>query len=655
VAKSEVRIGALAFCLMAGCAAMVAQAGYLQLVRGGELAAKAKSQRTVKRELEPHRGTLYDRNEIPLALSFERYHLGVNPARVRKQQPDSILRIVRADLGISTKRLKDAFASGRYFYSHGPYSASQVERLRAFRAVELVSTYRRSYPLGALARPLIGSVPVDSGVELTGLERFLDSLLRGDPGEAVLLRAADRREYESPGRVLRRPVAGHDVYLTIDRELQEIAEAALQAAFAELEPDRGDIVFLDPRSGEVLAAASRVGAGRDSSGVAAATFFWNYFEPGSTAKPFTAAALLELDKVSDGDTVSGDGGEWWPEGRQRPIRDDHPQKGPITLQRAVEVSSNVGMAKFASRLSPVEHYDALRRFGFGTPTGIEFTAERGGVLPRPARWRTGQQGPSVAMGYAFEVTPIQLAAAYGAIANDGLLMQPSLVREIRDGRGRTIYRHEPTVVRRAVSREVAAKLRRYLALATGDSGTGRKGQVVGGVLGKTGTARLVVGSRYANRYAASFAAIYPAEQPQLVVVVRIENPKSAEYYGGQIAAPITAKMLRQAIAAERAPIDRGTLAERAAPTPRASPDPEGPNRPAVVVPWPIPREAGGLAPAAEVPNVVGKSVREAAYLLHRRGFRVRLEGGGLVETSRPAAGVTLTTGRTVTIVARERR
>ncbi|MEZ4585645.1 MAG: penicillin-binding transpeptidase domain-containing protein [Gemmatimonadales bacterium] len=411
MAKAEVRIGALAFCLLAGCAAMLGRAGYLQLVEGAELAAKAKAQRTVRRELEPHRGTLYDRHEVPLALSFERYHLGVNPDRAGKAQRDTILRFVRADLGISTKRLDQAFDAGRYFYTHGPYSASQVERLRRFRAVELVSTYRRSYPLGALARPLIGSIPVDSGVELTGLERFLDPLLRGEPGEAVLLRAADRREYESPGRVLRRPVAGHDVFLTIDRELQEIAEAALVEAFAELDPDRGDIVFLDPRSGELLAAASRVGAGRDSSGVAAATFFWNYFEPGSTAKPFTAAALLELEKVNDRDTVSGEDGEWWPEGRQRPIRDDHPQKGPITLQRAVEVSSNVGMAKFASRLSPVEHYDVLRRFGFGTPTGIEYTAERGGVLPRPAGWRKGQQGFQRGDGYAFEVTPIQLAAA----------------------------------------------------------------------------------------------------------------------------------------------------------------------------------------------------------------------------------------------------
>jgi cell division protein FtsI (penicillin-binding protein 3) len=318
------------------------------------------------------------------------------------------------------------------------------------------------------------------------------------------------------------------------------------------------------------------------------------------------------------------------------------------------VSSNIGITKFASRLQPDEHFDALRAFGFGTPTGVEFPGEVPGGLPLPHGWRKGQQGPSVAMGYAFQVTPIQLAAAYGAIANDGLLLAPTIIKEIRDPSGLLVFRHEPLVVRRAVSPEVAADLRGFLALSAADSGTGGRAQVKGRVLGKTGTARLVENRRYTREYAASFAGIFPAKDPQLVVVVRVEKPKG-QYYGGFVAAPLVGQMLTQALAARRTALDRTRLADEQIARPKPLAAAQLPEAARTWVPVPLARPAAGRATPRVVPNVIGWSPRSAALALHRRGFRVRLDGTGLVIRSEPAGGDSLSDGRTVTIYAARER
>jgi cell division protein FtsI (penicillin-binding protein 3) len=263
----------------------------------------------------------------------------------------------------------------------------------------------------------------------------------------------------------------------------------------------------------------------------------------------------------------------------------------------------------------------------------------------------GEQGPSIAMGYAFQVTPLQLAAAYAAIANDGILLMPSVVREVRGPDGEVLYRHQPTVVRRVISTEVAARLRGFLALSASDTGTGGRAQVKGGVLGKTGTARLVENRRYVDRRAASFAGIFPARDPQLVVTVRVEDPKGA-YYGGLVAAPMVGRMLRQALAARRTALDRVRLADEriAATRPNVSAPEERRERSHVAIPiGPEPPRARTLA---LVPDVVGRSVRAAAAALHRRGFRVKLDGtGGVVTATIPAQGDSLALGKTVTVSA----
>jgi membrane peptidoglycan carboxypeptidase len=259
---------------------------------------------------------------------------------------------------------------------------------------------------------------------------------------------------------------------------------------------------------------------------------------------------------------------------------------------------------------------------------------------------------SVAMGYEFGVTPVQLAAAYGAIAHDGLLLTPTLVREIRNPAGELLYRHEPEPVRQVVTPPVAARLREFLKGAMGEGGTGREGQLVNyTLLGKTGTAVRFEGGRYVQgEYTASFAALFPADDPRLVVIVKIDNPKG-NYYGGLTAAPVTRTMLQQALASRRVAIDRSRLAEPDSATlrtPRARVPPAGMSR--IVLTWPYYSTESTLKPLA-VPQVAGRPVREAALALHRRGFRVALHGLGRVSRTLPAGGETAKPGTAVSVWA----
>jgi cell division protein FtsI (penicillin-binding protein 3) len=627
MARPIARIVALQVALGAALLLLVGRAGYLQLVKGGEFARRAKAQRTVTRELPARRGSIYDRNGRPLAIS---------------EPVTTLLRYFRPGSPVL------------YPYFHGPFKEAAIAPLKGMRGVRFETLYSRGYPSGRLAVPVIGAISVEEKRGQSGLERSLDSVLAGRPGETIDLRTSGGRQFESPDRLVREPVPGHDVVLTLDAELQEIAENALAKAIREHRADGGDVVFLDPRTGELLALASLTAAGPATS----ATVFTSPFEPGSTVKPFTAAALLTLARVGARETVSGENGKWTyvTRGRAtRTIEDTHAESEPMTLKRVIQVSSNIGIAKFSRKLRWEEHYDMLRRFGFGAPTGVEYPSEATGSLDRPHTWRPGYAAESIAMGYQIAMTPVQLAAAYGVFANDGILLAPTLVREIRSIDRRTLYRSEPEVVRRVIPSTVAAAIRDFLAEAAGAAGTGSQAQVLGGILGKTGTARQADNGVYAGRYRASFVAIYPAREPQVVIVVTLDNPHGA-YFGGQTAAPVTASMLQQVLSSRRSVIDRSAIASSVpgAGARRGGTGESAPadlNDAAAAVRLPI-ADAPARTTFAPVPEVAGTAVRGAVFAVHRRGFRARVEGTGrIVVRSIPAAGDSLPLGKTVVLYA----
>ena len=653
MARPSARIAAIQLGFLVAVVAILGRAAQLQIVEGERWKREAERKRTERVVLPARRGALYDRNGVPLAITQEFYHVGIAPNELEDR--GTAFRLVVRSLGVSAPALDREFRSRKpWIYLHGPFNATQVHPLRRVKGIHLTGNYQRFYPARDLARPIIGGLSGDRPTGAAGLELSLDAVLTGRPGEAVLLKDRAGRRYDSPARQTREPVAGNDVVLTLDAELQEIAERGLDDALAATGARGGDVVFLDPRTGELLALASRQASGGTAP---RASTFTDPFEPGSTAKLFTAAALLMRGRVDSTDAVFGEGGVWHMpvtrSGRTRRISDTHAAKGNLTLAQAIQVSSNIAMAKFASRLTPEEQFETLRDFGFGTPTGAEFPSESRGRLARPDRWQPMYTRASLAMGYEFGVTPVQLAAAYGAIANDGVLLWPTLVREVRGPDGEVIYRHQPEPVRRVVTPEIAGRLREFLRGAAGEEGTGGGAQLANyTVLGKTGTAIRFEDGRYVpGRYTASFAALFPAEHPQLVVIVKLDDPRGS-YYGGLTAAPVTRTMLEQALASHRIAINRARLAARDSaahpvtpPTTRSAAD-----QPAVTIGWPYQAQDSTPGPRP-VPNLQGRSVREAALALHRRGFRMRLQGMGRVTRTAPAPGQLVPPGSSVTVWA----
>jgi cell division protein FtsI (penicillin-binding protein 3) len=383
------------------------------------------------------------------------------------------------------------------------------------------------------------------------------------------------------------------------------------------------------------------------------------FEPGSTIKPLVAAALLQGGFVHPGDRVDGFGGTWTVFGRT--INDVHKAEGKLSLRDVIRTSSNIGIAQFAQRFTPRQQYEALRDFGFGTPTGLPFPTEASGTLRAPKAW-SKMSPASLAMGYEVAVTPLQLATAYAAIANGGELLEPALVREIRDADGSVLYRHSRRVVRRVMSDTVAATVRSMLGEAV-EKGTGLQADLTNfAVAGKTGTARLNAGGGYAlGKYYASFIGLFPANDPQYVILVKLDDPVKG--YGAVTAAPVTRAVLQAALAARDAALDRGALAStslRRSPASAAASVPtidstvtradsvEASGPVVVALDAPVsgaPRSTGTVA----VPDVRGMALRTAVAALHSAGLRVQLAPGASLATI-PAAGARVQRGAVVRLV-----
>jgi cell division protein FtsI (penicillin-binding protein 3) len=620
--------------------AVVGRAAHLQLIEGSEWRRKAAAQQTTRVALPARRGTLYDRNGVELALSQETYGVGVAPRDL--DDPRAAAALLAKATDRARAEIAAALESGRVWLEWGgPFRWEAVAPLRDLRGVHLARRLERSYPRPDLAAHLIGRVDQRFRGS-SGLERAFDSLLAGRAGSAVMLRDERGRLYPSPSRPAADPIDGADVVLTLDAELQEIAERALAQAVADAKASGGDVIILQPRTGEILAIASvRMGSG----GVVGV--IGDPYEPGSTAKPFTAAALLQLGKAGPQDSVFAEHGTWV--NGSRTIHDTH-QSGMLSLVDVIRLSSNIGIAKFSERLTPIQEYEALRDFGFGTPTGIEFAGEASGTLRRPSQW-TNTSAASVAMGYELAVTPLQLASAYAVFANGGLLIEPTLVREVRDRGGAVRWTHRPRPVRRVIGKSVADQMQRILNDVV-EEGTGKRAALgTYRMAGKTGTVRRNIRGHYEEgRYTASFVGLFPYGDPQLILLVKIDDPVG-DYFGGTRAAPVTRTILEAALATPAVALDRGRLSRRPSSRPDQAPLQVGSAPRAVAtVAWPMPRESPSAAPAPRlVPDVRGQSLRAAARMLHRAGFHVRVNGWGTVTGSSPAAGASAAPGATVVI------
>ncbi|HEX5438765.1 MAG TPA: penicillin-binding transpeptidase domain-containing protein [Gemmatimonadaceae bacterium] len=649
--------------------ALVARAAQVQLVQGDVWAQRAHRQHFAVDDLPAPRGEILDANGTPLAESREMVRVSVAPRELRNRTATAH---ALAALGVAPRWIARATDTHRAWVTlPGDFMPGAASTLGKMDGVYLATTLQRVYTLRQATRRLVGRVNA-TGEPLYGMELVLDSLLRGQAGRATRERDPRGMRFALPGDAYVAPVPGDAVVLTINQALQEISQRALDDAVTHTGADGGDIVILDPTTGEIRALVSSRSDPR-SAGLPALT---QPFEPGSVMKPFMAAALLALGKARPSDTVNTEGGTYTVAGR---TIHDVERTTSLSLRDVIRYSSNIGIAKFASRLSPREEYEALRDFGFGMPTGVLYPAESGGILRPPSEW-SAQSPASLAMGYEISVTPLQLVTAYAAFANGGELVQPALIKEVRSPDGTVRYQHTRRVVRRVVSPQIARTMRGILEGVV-EEGTGKQAALGSYVVaGKTGTARRAVPGHGYERghYTATFVGLFPADHPQYVILVTLQNPSNGSFYAGATAAPILKLVLESAIAARDAALNRGELAASASfaeavsgATTRASA--QGPSAPAtasatsdttsrhpIAVPPVIAPErsytvtlpmrkptAPPVRAAHAVPSVQGLTLRQAVQALHQAGFRVRLTGLGAPASTVPVAGAVIPAGSLV--------
>jgi len=685
-----VQAGFLIFAL-----ALVGRAVKVQLLDRDLWRQKARAQQMASKPLPAPRGTILDANGIVLVESRQLVKITIAPNQVvatLRRKGDGIERMATltralALAGVSQELIaKVRDTSRKWVEIPGRYLATDVSNITSLYGVNSTPALERVPPANDGLRRLVGRAD-DAGGPVDGLEKSLDQILRGEGGRESLVRDARGRQMRSPAVPDAAPTPGNTVVLSINQGLQDIAERALGEAVATMRATGGDIVMLDPTTGEVRAMVSHRADKRST----VATALSEPYEPGSTLKPFAAARLLDLGRARSDEIINTHGGKWELNGRK--IEDDHPLR-EASLFDVIKFSSNIGIIQFAGRFSRDEQFELYRDLGFGTPTGIPYPVESQGRLPVPRTW-TALTPASLAMGYEVSVTPMQLATAYAAIANGGELLEPAIVKEIRTPSGEVTNRHTRRVVRRVMTEASARAVRGMLR------GVVEAGTAVGSnlstfdVAGKTGTSKVAGPHGYiAGRYTASFVGMFPADNPQLVILVKLDSPTKS-IYGGRAAAPVSKVVLQAALAARDAALDRRTLAEEpsrkrepvltpvvmadakpdprvativaptvvetvvetaavAAPAPAPRSEPSRPGSVAWVARLDEPRETSEPVVAMRtVPDVAGMPVRRAVYELHRAGFRAALagttSGGDKAARTSPAAGTALTTGSRVTL------
>ena len=634
--------------------AILVKAAHVQLLNGGKWAQLAARQQTRLERLPAPRGRMFDATGMPLVESRELVSFNVAPREVRHEDRAALAKTLTRLHAPQPYARRALDTTRKWVNLPGRYPVADAGVMIGMRGV--YATYEMARLMAIQSRGVRAVVGgLDDDHATSGLELALDSLLQGVTGTRQLIKTGRGDRLESPDAPMIAPVSGSELTLSINYALQDIAEQALERAVAANDADGGDVVVLDPRSGEIVALASRT-----SNGVATKlTAVTDPYEPGSTLKPFVVAQLIADGRTRPDEVINTFNGTLNYRGIRK-ITDAHIAPH-MTVTEVLANSSNIGIVTLRDRLQNREHYELLRNLGFGAYTGLSYPGESPGRLRALGRW--DQYTPSsLAMGYELTVTPLQLALAYGAIANDGLLMEPTLVREIRSPDGTVRWHHRPRIVRRVFSTAVARQMRQLLE-HTITEGTGKSAALTKFALaGKSGTTKLLKdGSYNSGDYTASFVGIFPAAAPQLVILAKLDRPRGAQVYGGLVGAPIVKAIIEGAFASTRTAIDRRALASQVIPTPIV---PDSGVDTAVVTPAsPIMRLARrtrtdvsdgavpylmAIAPvhrpapappatARPVPDLAGRSMRDALFALHEMGFRVvvdTLAGGGTT----PVAG-----------------
>jgi len=541
--------------LLAWFAALAGRALYLQGLNHDFLQQKGESRYSRVIELHPTRGRIVDRNSEPLAISTPVESVAASPAdiRITPEQVKRLARLIETDAGELAEKLSDARREFVYLKRQlPPEDAARVVAL-GIPGIILQREYRRYYPAGEVTAHLIGFTDVD-GRGQEALELAFEPQLAGQPGSRRVIKDRLGQIVEDVESI-RAPQDGQTLRLSIDAKIQYLAFRELKAAVAAHRARAGGIVVLDAATGEVLAMVNLPSYNPNNRGQLDPRRMRNravtdLFEPGSTLKPFTAAAALQAGTVSPDSVIQTAPGQLAI--GSRVIHDAHPL-GALTVAQVIQKSSNVGTAKMGLALPPETLWSLFNQVGFGVPPRSGFPGEVSGRLRTAASWRPIEQA-TMSYGYGLSVSLLQLARAYQVFATDGELRPVALVR-----------REAPAEAVQVISPETARAVRRMLEMAVQTGGTAPRAQVTGyRVAGKTGTARKLEGAAYGqNRYVSSFVGLAPVSNPRLIVAVMIDEPTAGQYYGGAVAAPVFSQVMAGALrllaVAPDAPVDNVVL------------------------------------------------------------------------------------------------
>jgi cell division protein FtsI (penicillin-binding protein 3) len=543
---------AVVFMLLAS--ALLAKTLDMQILRSEfyEQQGDARQLRTVS--ISAHRGDIVDRNGEPFAVSAPVNSIWVNP-QVAKDHLDDLVKVAKL-LSLDAISLKEKIrrnAEREFLYLKRHASPELAEEVMALKVpgVSLLNEYSRYYPSGEVAAHVIGFSDIDDNGQ-EGIELAFNDWLKGVPGKKRVIRDRLGRAFDDVERI-KSAVPGKSIRLSIDKRLQYVTYRALKASVIKHNAVAGSAVVLDVRTGEVLAMANQpsfnVNDRKQMQPQATRNrAVTDVFEPGSTMKPISVAAALESGRWKPFYKVETAPGYMMVKGNT--IR-DHRNYGDLDVGGVLEKSSNVGISKIVLAMDAEQQLSMYQKVGFGMTTGSGLPGESSGTLSSSAMNNDFERA-TMAFGYGISVTPLQLAHAYSAIAADGILRPVNFLLDEKAEQGGAVEGQ------RVMSVETARAVRKMMQRVISDEGTGELASVANySVAGKTGTVHKFIAGGYAeDRYVSIFAGMVPADKPELVMVVMIDEPRNGEYFGGLVAAPVFSQVMSGAMRLLDIPPDR---------------------------------------------------------------------------------------------------
>lgn len=613
----------------------VARAFYLQIIEKEQLVRLAERQYQKIVPLTPVRGVIYDRNNAPLAVSIEMDSCYAEPRSIDNVR-DVAARLAPF-LGMSRETLERKLNGNRNFaWLQRRMPPDLVQKIKELDldGIGFVKETKRFYPNGEVAGHVIGFTGLDpDGLE--GVELKYNSTILGSTGYLVTERDALGRDVAQKGTVVTKASKGQNVTLSLDKNIQYITEKELAKAVTDSGAKGGMALVVEPQSGRVLAMANYPSFNPNAYSRYSPSFLRNKtivdsFEPGSTFKVFLIAAALEEKVVTPNDAFNCENGSYSIGGRT--IHDTH-KYGRLTVADILKYSSNIGAAKIGGRLGQERLYNHLKDFGFGARSGIDLPGEAYGYLRNGSQW-FGVDLATISFGQGVSATALQLVMAVSAVANGGMLMKPYVVEKISDENGVEMEQISPQERRRVISPETARVMARMMEGVATEGGTGMNAAVEGyRVAGKTGTAQKVdpVTRGYSvDKRTASFVGFIPADNPKLVILVVVDEPKTSPY-GGVVAAPAFSAIAQQSLCYLKVP-----------------PDPALKTRHETIeVKTPVPADETTAAAEGTIndgvegtvmPDFRRMSMRQVMQTMEKRGLNVKLLGSGRAMEQNPPPG-----------------